>query len=355
MRDIKLDSIKGILMLLTVFGPALELVPRGTGSALYRIIYSFHMPAFLFISGYLARWNPRKLVRFYLPLFLFSQLFYIVFDFVSTGSSSSLPFGFLTPYWHLWYLAVLILCKLTLPLLSKVSGKGETAVFVCTVLLSLLFPLIRMNVYFLSLGRFFAFLPFFTVGYFCKREKSTLPNLALGVPFTIIFTLSCDRVTLKMLYGSFAYSDITDMEVRAALSFFAFGWISLFFDLPAKEGILTFIGKNTLPTYILHGFFMRVMKLTGVGVKNEITALLIALALCLSLSSLENFSNINVKIIYNRIKQILHLKTVKIERKEQNGKRNNSTRFYIKKSKRRKRVALLVQRKKGSTLLLPEG
>lgn len=355
MRDIKLDNIKGILMLLTVFGHALELVPSGTGSALYRIIYSFHMPAFLFISGYLASPKPRKLVRHYLPLYLCSQLFYLLFDLVTTGSGSSFPFGFLTPYWHLWYLAVLILCNLTLPLLSKVSGKGETAVFVCTVLLSLLFPIIKMNVYFLSLGRFFAFLPFFTAGYFYKRNRTAFPNLALGVPFSILFTLSCERVTLKMLYGSFAYSDVTDMAVRAALSFFAFGWISLLFALPANEGVLTFIGKNTLPTYILHGFFMRVMKLTGVGIKNEITALLIALALCLSLSSLENFKNINVKIICNRIKQLIQTNPLKIERKEQNGKRNNSPRFYIKESKRRKRVALLVQRKKGSALFLPKG
>lgn len=51
------DNARAILILLVVFGHMLQPYTSGDKylSALYLVIYSFHMPTFLFISGYFAK------------------------------------------------------------------------------------------------------------------------------------------------------------------------------------------------------------------------------------------------------------------------------------------------------------
>ncbi|WP_400767677.1 acyltransferase family protein [Methylosinus sporium] len=58
-RDLGLDFIKGILILLVVFGHSIQwIVHAGTegywADGLFQAIYLFHMPAFIAVSGYLA-------------------------------------------------------------------------------------------------------------------------------------------------------------------------------------------------------------------------------------------------------------------------------------------------------------
>ena len=53
------DNMKGILVFLVVFGHFLELCPATLQkNILYLVIYSFHMPAFLFFSGFFAKYHP---------------------------------------------------------------------------------------------------------------------------------------------------------------------------------------------------------------------------------------------------------------------------------------------------------
>lgn len=52
-----MDNLKCFLILCVVIGHMLELVYAGGG---YRIIYSFHMPAFIFVSGYFARFRKKR-------------------------------------------------------------------------------------------------------------------------------------------------------------------------------------------------------------------------------------------------------------------------------------------------------
>lgn len=54
-RDPYLDIVKGMLILFVVFGHMLESGYGAMGNTLYHFIYSFHMPLFIFISGYLTK------------------------------------------------------------------------------------------------------------------------------------------------------------------------------------------------------------------------------------------------------------------------------------------------------------
>lgn len=54
-RDPYLDLVKGILILLVIFGHMLELADGVVGDVIYHFIYFFHMPLFVLISGYLTK------------------------------------------------------------------------------------------------------------------------------------------------------------------------------------------------------------------------------------------------------------------------------------------------------------
>ena len=58
-RDAGYDHIKALLIYLMVLGHLLTRFGDGAAAdGLYLLIFSFHMPAFLFVSGYFARGGP---------------------------------------------------------------------------------------------------------------------------------------------------------------------------------------------------------------------------------------------------------------------------------------------------------
>ncbi|MCD8365289.1 MAG: acyltransferase family protein, partial [Clostridiales bacterium] len=74
MRDFHFDNIKAVLIFLVVLGHVFRnLGANGDEYLVYKIIYSFHMPAFLFISGYFMKYNPKKFFAGLVPLYLLFQ------------------------------------------------------------------------------------------------------------------------------------------------------------------------------------------------------------------------------------------------------------------------------------------
>ena len=66
-RDYRIDGIKWLLIVLVTFGHVIEpALSNPIANKLYSIIYIFHMPLFVFISGYYANVkdnNARKRTR----------------------------------------------------------------------------------------------------------------------------------------------------------------------------------------------------------------------------------------------------------------------------------------------------
>lgn len=97
-KDIKLNNIKGLFIFLVVFGHIVE-VYKADFYELFLLIYAFHMPLFVFISGYLAkRVKFSKIVNFLL-LYLLFQIFVMIVD-----MSFDFDFKYDTSYFQLWYL-----------------------------------------------------------------------------------------------------------------------------------------------------------------------------------------------------------------------------------------------------------
>ena len=84
-----LDVAKGLLIIMVVVGHAMEIINPTHDNYLLKLIYSFHMPAFFIISGYLfdsAKWNVKgfksylvnRINKLLIPCFFFEYLYGIV-------------------------------------------------------------------------------------------------------------------------------------------------------------------------------------------------------------------------------------------------------------------------------------
>ena len=75
---------------------------------IYKIIFSFHMPAFIFVSGYFAKVEPKKILSRIFPLYIVFQLLRFLLDFILDsimwGHPVKIDMQFFTPRWTLWYL-----------------------------------------------------------------------------------------------------------------------------------------------------------------------------------------------------------------------------------------------------------
>lgn len=110
-RSHTIDIVKGMLIILVVIG---HVIPGTLRESLARwLIYSFHMPLFMGVSGYLV--NGAKLNRLtwkdfatkYLHRIIILWIFAVSFFYIATSVGSysviSLAKAFIEPYYHLWF------------------------------------------------------------------------------------------------------------------------------------------------------------------------------------------------------------------------------------------------------------
>ena len=116
-RDLYWDSLKFILIFLVVYG---HIAPHYLGGgpfnmAIYNLVYLFHMPLFIFVSGRFSHIHDRHRYKRGILLLLES---YLVFQTIRSSvpllHGESLWRCLIIPRWTLWYLVALIYWRLML-------------------------------------------------------------------------------------------------------------------------------------------------------------------------------------------------------------------------------------------------
>ena len=132
-RNLKLDNAKGILITLVVIGHMLlpiQGTTRGVTNFFY-MIYTFHMPAFVFISGLLAQHIYTRVpkphfnwCRWCSTLWLYLLFQFILFfsEIPAYGRTTRFP-DFLHTSGAPWYLLALLLWYLMIPFFYAYRGK----------------------------------------------------------------------------------------------------------------------------------------------------------------------------------------------------------------------------------------
>jgi fucose 4-O-acetylase-like acetyltransferase len=118
-RDSTMDALKGAAILLVVLGHSIQALPGFDYSHTFRLIYSFHMPLFMFVSGYIAFYSRdntswvqlrKKAALLVLPFLAWYAVSYIVNGvFMNYGLKWYAYRLLLSPDWGLWFLWVLFL------------------------------------------------------------------------------------------------------------------------------------------------------------------------------------------------------------------------------------------------------
>ncbi len=274
-RDHCFDSLKCILIFLAVLGHLLTLSPAwgGWNDSLYRVIYSFHMPVFLFITGWFAVYKRRTIIFHLLYLyFLFQTLHCVIFRGLLKDDPILLEYT--TPSWSLWYLMVCLFCYLLIPLFNLRGKRRRGCVLALFFFLSVFYGLDPTIGKFLSLGRVFSFLPFFALGYYAKDYKDTILHfskkpvsvaLTLGVLAATVYLAFFCRFPNAMFYGSHSFERLgCGVATKLLIQAIACLWLAFFLLVVApalnrKIPVMSTAGKNTLAVYLLHAFPLKLM------------------------------------------------------------------------------------------------
>ncbi|MBP5446295.1 MAG: acyltransferase family protein [Acholeplasmatales bacterium] len=339
-RDYAFDNIKLIAIILVVFGHMLEIsILHTSNNTIYRIIYSFHMPLLIFITGFFAKFSKKRIVNFIILYLIFQVIYIFYINIIYSGKTN---YQLTTPYWILWYLLCYIFYLFLIPLLDIFElNKKSIIKIVSAVVISLImyfaFPFDSTQGYYLSVSRFVSFLPYFICGFYAKKILS-LKEIKIEKKYNIIIKLSflcltiCSiiiiilkkNITAQMLYGSYPYKGLYNPFIKLIIIFCAISWIGFFiFTIRFNKKIpfLTRIGGNTISIFLLHGFIVKGLDSTDCFWNNRINIfviLLISIGIVVLLGNIlmEYFSKY---ILYGKIF------TKKKNKEYSNEKSNNCT------------------------------
>lgn len=318
-RDYRFDNIKALLIILVVFAHLIE--KNKALQPVYMFIYSFHMPLFLFITGYFAKFSRKTIVFRFGYMYVLFQTVYILFDKFVLGNDTSLQYT--KPYWLLWYLVAILVYYLLIPAFSmnklKDTRTKKTAIVLFLFLIALLAGFDDTIGYAYSASRIIYFMPYFVLGYYSKtsfeinklieenKKLNTILTLIVLIlisafnVFSIDIGMSLGILKVKHFYGACSYeAGDYNIFLRLIIMLTALVWIYVIvMAIPDKKCfIVTDIGKYTLPVYLLHGFVVKyIWKFTA---DNGIT-ITWQIALVISVIIVLAFGNKAVNKVFNWI------------------------------------------------------
>ena len=268
-RDPWFDNAKMALVTLVVMGHAWTLLPASTlNDHLYDFLYAWHVPAFVFVTGYLSRsfdYSRRRmwqLVRTVVVPYVVFECALALFRIYVGGEQ--LQDLFADPHWPMWYLSALFFWRLLTPIFRALPAAVVVAFGV-----SLVAGLVAGNT--LDAARVLGLLPFFVMGLHATGERLALLRTSAArwaaVPVFVgiwILTGYTDRLArtewlyYRTRYGELDVSDARAFAIRAVLlGVGALGALAFLALVPRIGGWFSRLGAMTLVVYLFHGFVVK--------------------------------------------------------------------------------------------------
>lgn len=279
-RDAFFDNAKYLAIVLVAVAHSWEPVMDGSRAtkALYMVVYSFHMPAFIIISGYFSRSftaRPQQIKRLVTGV----AVPYIVFE---TGYSllkwaaqepHKLSISLTDPWFLTWFLIALFVWRLTTPLWRAIRHPLPLALVIAA--LASFSPGIGND---LDLQRVLQFLPYFVLGLCLKPEHFQLVRrrevrlLALPLfPAAVVFAYwIAPRMQNGWLYHNTSAQQLDHGWWTGPLMTAGLFCCSLLLTagflawVPRRAMWFTVLGTGTICGYLLHGFLIKGAGFAGV-------------------------------------------------------------------------------------------
>ena len=260
------DNIKVLLIFLVVFNHiiAFQLVKVDViVRYVWYAITIFHMPAFVFMSGYLSK-KPQDVLKNVKNLLIPYILGYSLTWYAYIWTGRSMDYELLRPSGTvMWYVLALFIYRLTIEALGKVR-------FI--VPLSIIFALWAGTrpefTTYLSSSRIVVFFPFFVAGYLWKSDYTKVVRKFKGKWVLVLVSglllyaipnfMIANEIPIDIFRGNHTYQlsgmdDITGMLIRLLMYLVSFVLVLTFLALiPDMKLPITFVGRNTMGIYFFH-------------------------------------------------------------------------------------------------------
>lgn len=268
-----IDNFKVLLIFLVVFNHiiAFNLVKVDTVVRyVWYAITIFHMPAFIFVSGYLSK-KPQNALKNFKNLLIPYILGYTLTWYSQIWLGRSVDYEILRPTGTvMWYILALFIYRLTIEALGKIR-------FIVPISIAIaLWAGTRPEfTTFLSASRIVVFFPFFVAGYLWKSEYITAVRKFKGkwvlVPISAVLLwaipnyMITNDMGIAIFRGNHGYKlcGLTDPEgiiLRLLMYLVSFILIyTLLALLPDIKLPLTYVGRHTMGIYFFHYPIMIIM------------------------------------------------------------------------------------------------
>nr|WP_234339649.1 MULTISPECIES: acyltransferase family protein [Streptomyces] len=277
-RDAFFDNAKYLAIVLVALGHSWSAIKTDNRAleSLYNVVYTFHMPAFIVISGYFSRsfdMRPDRLKRLVTGIAVPYLLFQIAYSlFRRYAGQADDPISLVSPYYLTWFLCALFIWRLTTPLWKLVRRPLPLALGIAMV--GSVTPGLDDN---LDLGRVLQFLPCFVLGLLLKPEHFALIRRravrVLSVP-VFAAALAVGWWSVPRVDGGWFYRQSSAPDIGAPwwtgplMTLAMFGCALLLTAcflawVPGRRTWFTALGAGTLYGYLLHGFVVKATLYTG--------------------------------------------------------------------------------------------
>ncbi len=271
-RDAFFDNAKYLAIVLVGVGHSWGQILDGNPAveALYRVLYTFHMPAFIVISGYFSRsfdLSPERVKR----LITGVAVPYLVFEVAYTlhrrlSEDPQADFSLLDPTYLLWFLCALFVWRLTTPLWRTIRWPLPVSLVIAA--LASVAPTVGND---LNMQRVLQFLPCFVLGLLLRPEHFRLVRRRsariLSVPVVAaavaVAWWSVPRMETAWFYRNASVADTgapwwSGPVVTLALFGCSVVLTACFLAwVPGRRLWCTALGAGTIYGYLLHGFLIK--------------------------------------------------------------------------------------------------
>ncbi len=291
-RDLAVDALRGFSILLVVLGHSIAnatnlLVAPASSSFLIvsKFLYTFHMPLFFLISGYVMfgkRIRVRDRALRLLPPFLaWIPFYYLVNHYIHNWPAtfpSSLWDTILHPAIGLWFLPTLFLCSLLLIPVHYLEGRWSRAAWPALIAIFIAVNLIPVDI--LGVMQVKYFFPFFAAGYLAAghrprmdrlpRERVNLGLLGASALFLLLFALLYYWGRIEPYKFPFTLYDLFHAPAAYLIRYFmaalgillSVGLVRAVKAAPGRRALAWF-GLVTMDIYVSHFLFLQITFASG--------------------------------------------------------------------------------------------
>ncbi|TDD90216.1 acyltransferase family protein [Actinomadura rubrisoli] len=282
-RDAYFDNAKFFTALLVVVGHVwAEFNDSNAVHAAYMVLYGFHMPVFVFISGYFSRGFLRSTDKFrsIFPTLIVPYVIFIVLYRLQLVFVNDVDFRLnelFRPHFLMWFLVAMVFWRLSAPLWGHLRHPFAVSMALALVGGSWAFTADT------TLSRTAGLLPFFVLGLTIEPRHvqilrrswarwAGLAVLAAALPIayvwergTVLPKVHKGFVWWTMGYEEMGYGALEGMAGRLLAVAFALVLGAAFLAaIPRGQSWYTRMGTRTMYVYLLHGLVVKTFDYTGV-------------------------------------------------------------------------------------------